>query len=153
PSVFEALIAKVRSGVDVVVASRYLTSSSVTGVTDFRKLSSYCANKFFSIFFPIAGIRDYTSGYRALSGRCLLKLYDEYGPGIFQFPKYNFICTSEILYKFTAVAKRFEEVPIVLNYEQKETESKASTFKLALGVVFLSWHLILNGLPNMEGEC
>ena len=59
------LIEKIRDGNDVVIASRFAPGGGQLGVSAYRAFISRAANLFMKVFFPIAGVREYSSGFRA----------------------------------------------------------------------------------------
>jgi len=109
-------------GADVVIASRYRQGSEVVGLSGTRTLASLCARLLYGVVFPIAGVRDYTCGYRAFRASCLQSALAEYGDRFFQEP--GFEATADILIKLAPLGFRFAEVPFVLRYDMKGGASK-----------------------------
>ena len=64
PEYIPKIIEKIRSGYDVVIASRFAPGGGQLGVSKYRALISLAANTFMKVFFPIKGLREYSSGFR-----------------------------------------------------------------------------------------
>jgi dolichol-phosphate mannosyltransferase len=117
----------VREGYDVVIASRYRPSARLRGLAFRRVLLSYVAAAIAKVLFPIPGVRDYTSGFRAFSGEALQLAYQEYGPAFVD--QSGFQCTIDILLKMRKLPVVFGEVPLVLRYDLKKGPSKLPAMK------------------------
>ena len=73
------MLEKVEAGSDVVIASRYRAGARVKGLSWFRRLLSVGASIAFRMSLPVAGIRDYTCGYRAYRASLLKKVVESQG--------------------------------------------------------------------------
>jgi dolichol-phosphate mannosyltransferase len=67
PQAIPTMIARINSGADVVIGSRYVQGGGVRNWTLFRRLLSRWGN-FYTAFMLGVGIRDCTSGFRAYRG-------------------------------------------------------------------------------------
>ncbi len=65
PGLIPRMIATLGEGYDLVIASRYQPGSRTLGVSFRRQFLSWGAGLLFRIVLPMAGVRDYTSGFRA----------------------------------------------------------------------------------------
>lgn len=124
PEFMPTLIEKVRSGYDVVIASRFAPGGGQMGVNGYRAFISNAANLFMKIFFPIRGVREYSCGYRAFNAKIILEAISFYGNDFVQLKGLGFTCTLEKLVKLKILNANFGEVPFVLRYDQKISNSK-----------------------------
>jgi dolichol-phosphate mannosyltransferase len=123
PALVPRMVNSIALGNDVVIASRFRPGSMVRGVPVVRKVLSVAASCLFRILFPVEGIRDYTSGFRAYRVAALqraLQLYETDG----LFSQRGFQCMVDILLKLRSLQLRFSEVPLVLRYDLKGGASK-----------------------------
>jgi len=136
PGLIPRMFRAVREGYDVVIASRYRPNARLQGIPFRRCVLSYGAAALSKALFPIPGVRDYTSGFRAFSGESLQLAYREYGPRFVD--QSGFQCTIDILLKMRRLPVVFGEVPLVLRYDLKKGPSKLpamKTIKATLGVL------------------
>jgi dolichol-phosphate mannosyltransferase len=85
---------------------------------------------------PIRGVRDYSCGFRAYSGRLLSQAYQRQGERLFS--REGFACMVAILLRLDEEKAVFGEVPIDLRYDKKVGASKMkvlSTVSKTLGVL------------------
>jgi len=147
PQYIPKLIAKVNEGFDVVIASRFAAGGAQLGVSRYRAIISYTANLFMKIFFPIQGLYEYSCGYRAYNAAIIKRAVSEYGNNFIQLKGLGFTCTLEKLVKLKLLGARFAEVPFVLQYDQKVTQSKMISSVTTLGylVMTIMYHWPANG--------
>jgi dolichol-phosphate mannosyltransferase len=92
----------------------------------------------FQLAFPVPGVRDYSCGFRAYRASTLQLAYDTYGENFIN--ERGFACMVEILFQLKRLGStRFAEVPFVLRYDLKPTETKmnvSKTIKDTLRVAF-----------------
>jgi dolichol-phosphate mannosyltransferase len=140
----------IREGNDVVIASRYREGSLVRGLSFYRKFLSYGAAVLFKVLFPIQGVRDYTCGYRAYHASILLKLYKDKGDNFISAK--GFSCMVDLLLSLRKLDLVFNEVPMILRYDQKPGASKMNVTK----TIFETLSLILKrrflGEPNSKNN-
>ncbi|MGP8243704.1 MAG: glycosyltransferase [Bryobacteraceae bacterium] len=130
PSLIPEMFRRIQAGNDLVIASRYRAGASVIGLSPLRHLMSYGARILFTAAFPIPGVRDYTSGFRAYRPVLLRNAAATYRD---QFvTEKGFSCMAEILLKLSRMGPRISEVPLVLNYDQKGGQSKMKVAKTVL---------------------
>jgi len=131
PFLVESMVERlVRSDLDLVVASRFTDGGCEIGLGALRKLYSRGAMLFFKIFFPIKGLNDYSSGYRAYRVATLKHALARWSQLV---TTNGFDCMAEIAAKFSRMGVKAAEVPLVLNYDQKEGESKMKVAKTVKG--------------------
>ena len=124
PEFIPTLIEKVRSGYDVVIASRFAKGGGQIGVNGYRSFISNAANLFMKIFFPISGLREYSCGFRAFNAELIKEAILFYGNDFIQLKGLGFTCTLEKLVKLKILSAKFGEIPFVLRYDQKKSNSK-----------------------------
>lgn len=136
PGLIPRMFRAIREGHDVVIASRYQPNARIFGLSFRRCIFSYLAAALSKVLFPIPGVRDYTSGFRAFSGEALQLAYREFGPRFVD--QSGFQCTIDILLKMRKLPLVFGEVPLVLRYDLKKSPSKLpamKTIKATLGLL------------------
>lgn len=132
PELIPALVRKLRAErLDVVIASRFIPGGTERGVPLLRKLYSRGARLFFRLLFPIPGVTDYSSGFRAYSVRILRKAHQHYGNDI--VTSNNFACTAEIIARLGKIGVKAGEFPLRLNYDRKEGRSKMDVSRTIAG--------------------
>ncbi len=112
----------IREGNDIVIASRYRSGSYVRGLPLYRRFLSYGGGWLFRILFPIRGVRDYTSGYRAYRVSALSQLMSRYGEDFIS--EKGFACMVDLLLRLREQQLIFTEVPLILRYDLKPGHSK-----------------------------
>lgn len=131
PLLIESMIATLNSrDLDLVVASRFTPGGYELGLKTLRKFLSRGAMCFFKLFFPIRDMNDYSSGYRAYRVRTIRKAQVRWRNLI---TTNGFDCMAEIAAKFSRMGIKAGEVPLVLNYEQKEGDSKMKVSRTVKG--------------------
>lgn len=109
-------------GFDIVVASRYAPGGKEVGLSWSRSVLSRGINLILATLLPIAGVRDYTSGYRAYRPEVLRRLFEAYGDRVMECA--TFTATAELLVKASGLGFTVTEVPLVLRYDRKASRSK-----------------------------
>lgn len=117
----------IQEGYDVVIASRYLPGSRIIGVPFIRQLLSLLGSFCFRIRFPILGVKDYTCGYRAYTASILRQAFNTYGTTFINQP--GFSCMVDILLKLRSMRAIMTEVPLILRYDLKPSQSKMKIYK------------------------
>jgi len=133
PEHIPAMIAKLREGYDVVIASRFQPGGGQKGVGLYRGFISCCANLFMKVVFPIRGVRDYSCGFRAYRASVVQEAIRIYGNDFIQLKGLGFTGTLEKLIKLKLLGARFTEIPFVLRYDQKLSASKMVSSITTLG--------------------
>ena len=138
PNIIPSIISRVREGWDVVIASRFVEGGAQLGVSRYRSFISRCANLFMKIFFPIEGLKEYSSGFRGYRAETIKQAIAFYGNNFIQLKGLGFTCTLEKLVKLKLINARFSEVPFVLRYDQKQSESKMVSSVTTLGYITMT---------------
>lgn len=124
PEYIFVLLQKLATGFDVVNTSRFQPGGAQLGVDAYRALISRCANLFMKTMFPIAGLRDFSCGFRAYRARVIVDAIRVFGDDFVQLRGMGFTSTLEMVVKLNLLGCRFAEVPFVLRYDLKESGSK-----------------------------
>jgi dolichol-phosphate mannosyltransferase len=112
---------------DVVIASRFQPGAEVHGVPPMRRMYSQVMSLLFRAVFAIRGVRDYSCGFRAYRASVLQQAYDTYGEDF--ITEQGFACMVEVLFQLDHLPNvRFGEVPFILRYDLKPTETKMKVF-------------------------
>jgi len=127
PNLIPLMLEKMKSGSDVVIASRYQHGGGEVGLSSFRRICSVGASMLLSIFFNIPDVKDYTSGYRLYSGSIIKKAYEVFEKDFIE--EKGFTCMAEIIIKLHYIRCEISEVPLLLRYDFKMGKSKMKIFK------------------------
>ena len=105
------------------MASRYAPSAGEIGLRPHRRLLSRGASLFFRLFFPIRGVRDYSSGFRAYRVGLHRRAAARWGSLV---TADGFEANAEILAKLSRLRPRprAAEFPLRLRYDLKRSPSK-----------------------------
>ena len=137
PKYIPAMITAINEGYDVVIASRFHPRGGAEGLDWYRTFVSRCANLIMKLFFPIKGIWEYSCGYRAYKAEIVQNAISIFGNSFIDLKGVGFTCTLEKLIKFRMMGARFAEIPFVLRYDQKLTQSKMISSITTLGYFVL----------------
>ena len=138
PEFIPSIVQKVRSGYDVVIASRFEPGGGQMGVNAYRAFISRSANLFMKVFFPIQGLKEYSCGFRGYRAEKIKEAIDFYGNNFIQLKGLGFTCTLEKLVKLKLINARFGEVPFMLRYDQKQSASKMVSSVTTLGYLVMT---------------
>ena len=135
PELILRMVRMIREGHDVVVASRFAPGSRVRGVPLHRRMLSRVAGALFRLLFPIRGIKDYTSGYRAYRAGLLQEVTGD-DPKFFD--QEGFQVMVDVLLKLRRNPHLiFGEAPLILRYDLKEGASKMDVVDTAMSTLRL----------------
>lgn len=145
PALVGAMLKSIQTGRDVVIASRYAPGGREVGLSWIRHLFSGGASFLLRLFFPIAGARDYTCGYRAYRGEILQTAFARYGQRLVE--ERGFTCMAEVLIKMGKLGARVAEVPLVLRYDLKSGPSKMKVLRTIWRYGFLIARSLVQPVP------
>lgn len=135
PELILRMVRLIREGHDVVIASRFTKGSRVRGVPLHRRILSRVAGVLLKIIFPIIGVRDYTSGYRAYRAGVLQGVTSQ-DPTFFD--QEGFQVMVDVLLKLRRNPELiFGEAPLILRYDLKEGASKMDVVGTTKGTLRL----------------
>ena len=147
PELIPKMRAKLDTGADIVIASRYHPDGEEVGLSKFRRILSRGASIILGTFFRIPGARDYTCGYRMYSGSKLKEAKEIYGDDFIL--ERNFVCMAEILIKLHKIGAKVDEVGLTLRYDLKGGASKMPFARTIVKYLLITWRWgILNGLKK-----
>lgn len=138
PEFIPRIIDKVREGYDVVIASRFEPGGGQMGVSAYRAFISRMANLFMKVFFFIPGLKEYSCGFRGYRLEKVREAINFYGNSFIQLKGLGFTCTLEKLIKLKLIGAKFAEVPFMLRYDQKQSESKMVSSVTTLGYLTMT---------------
>jgi dolichol-phosphate mannosyltransferase len=121
PNTIPSMLAEIEDGADLVIASRFEPGGEEIGVAGHRKLLSHAASGLLRTLFPVGEAKDYSSGFRAYRTTALKSVEEAHGRLV---EESGFSCMMELLLKLRSVGADVREVPLVLRYDLKPTESK-----------------------------
>lgn len=139
PEYIPSIVNKLRDGFDVVVASRFEPGGGQMGVNGYRAFISRSANLFMKVFFPIRGLKEYTCGFRGYKAEKIQEAIVFFGNNFIQLKGLGFTCTLEKIVKLKLIGARFGEVPFMLRYDQKQSESKMVSSVTTLGYLVMTF--------------
>lgn len=135
-----------QNSLDVLIASRFSTTSEMTGFPLHRKLISKTTSILLQLLFAVKKIngknlQDYTSGYRIYRAGILQKLYAAKKEQFITEPEFTYTC--ELMIKLSRVKARIDEISFPYDYGQKFGDSKLrfgrNLWRLAVLVVTLNF--------------
>ncbi|MFH1094576.1 MAG: glycosyltransferase family 2 protein [Candidatus Omnitrophota bacterium] len=132
---FNLLIKAIEEGNDVAIASRYHAKSSSVNLPFARAFLSDGINGMLRLIFPVKGVRDYTTFFRAYRISVLKKALEFYKDNF--ITQKGFSCMAEILIKLRAFKIRLEEVPIDLRFDLRTGKSKMNISQTIYGYLKL----------------
>lgn len=140
PGLIPRMVARIREGHDIVIASRYQPGSRVCGLSLKRRLISRLSSYLMQLVAPIEGVSDYTCGYRAYRASILMRAaYDERDGLI---TEEGFQCMIEILLKLRKQPYIFGEVPMILRYDRKLSQTKMKVTQTMIATLKVVWRLL-----------
>lgn len=137
PEFIKGLVEKIKQGYDVAVASRFAKGGGQQGINFYRKTISLLANRFMKLFFPVKGLRDYSSAFRAYKAGLIKKAILIFGDDFIQIKGLGFTCSLEKVIKLKMLGAKFSESPFLLKYDQKKTPSKMVVSVTTLGYIVM----------------
>lgn len=139
---------EIKSGADLVIASRYVQGGTQYGLSVLRRILSWGAGNVMKMFFPIEGVRDYSCGYRAYRLSIIKEAMQVYGDTLLE--SRNFSAMVELLLKVTPFCRKVCEIPLHLHYERKQGASKMHIWATILGYMALIYRFRHDNKRNME---
>lgn len=133
PALMACMAGKIKSGSDVVIASRYARGGCEIGYSGAMRVQSRASNKLLQVAFGIAGVTDYTCGYRAYSASILERALQAYGGSLIENPEC--LCSAELLVKLARLGARVTETPLVGRSDRASAANQpslAGLLKLAI---------------------
>jgi dolichol-phosphate mannosyltransferase len=151
PALIPKMVERIRSGEDIVIASRYRTGSAVIGLSLFRSVMSWGARMLFQLIFPIRNVRDYTCGFRAYRASFLQRTFQVYGESL--VTERSFACMAEILLKVSRLHPKTSEVAMTLRYDLKQGTSKMRVGRTVFKTLSLMVRTRFASMPTYSQNC
>ncbi|HTT08225.1 MAG TPA: glycosyltransferase [Gammaproteobacteria bacterium] len=111
---------------DLVIASRYRSGATITGVPFHRIFLSVGAAVLYKLVHPIFHVRDYTCGYRVYRHGIIMDALSKFDPPLLK--EKGFACMVELLLKLNKSNARMREIPLMLAYDNKLSVSEMDVF-------------------------
>jgi dolichol-phosphate mannosyltransferase len=127
PSLIPELVARVRDGYDLVIASRYRPGAQVQGVPRYRRALSDVGRLVFQLLYPIPGVRDYTCCFRAFRVPILNRARAVYGDEL--CTARGFEAVMDLLLRLGPLDVRVKEVGFMLDYGTRVGQSKMKVLR------------------------
>ena len=127
PSLIQKMVARLRDGYDLVIASRYRAGSEVHGVLTYRRFLSDADRLVFQGFYPIPGVRDYTCCFRAFGMSILRRARAVYGEEL--CTARGFEAVMDLLLRLGTLDVRATEIGFVLHYGDRVGQSKMKVIR------------------------
>jgi dolichol-phosphate mannosyltransferase len=139
PGLMVRMIQQINEGSDIVIASRYQKGARIVGLSRFREYLSVGAGLLYRIFIGIRGVKDYTCGYRAYRISLIQQALKHYKESFIE--QQGFGCMAEILIKLKKFNPVVHELPMILRYDFKLSDSKmqlSKTIKQSISLILKS---------------
>ncbi|MFH2138118.1 MAG: glycosyltransferase family 2 protein [Candidatus Omnitrophota bacterium] len=130
PDAFPGVIKAIKAGNDIVVASRYHRMSSTVDLPFKREFLSNSINLLLKVIFPIPGVKDYTTFFRAYRVRILKKAKEFYQDRFIR--QKGFPAMAEILIKLRRFKPKADEVAMSLRFDLRTGESKMNKLETVI---------------------
>ena len=127
PALIPQLVAKVRAGADLSIASRYRHGSEVHGVPGYRRALSDVASVLFQSIYPLPGVRDYTCCFRAYRIPLLRRARIVYGEEL--CTARGFEAVMDLLLRLGPLGAKVDEIGFVLDYGERVGQSKMKVLR------------------------
>jgi dolichol-phosphate mannosyltransferase len=138
PQELSLMLAKLNTGFDVVIGSRFEPGAKMQGIPPHRQLFSNTLSLMFQILAPIPGVKDYSCGYRLYRAATLRRAVDRWGDRF--ITEQGFACMTEILLKLSLLpGVKFAETPMDLRYDRKPGASKMNVGQNIRDTLALIW--------------
>jgi dolichol-phosphate mannosyltransferase len=124
------MAARVKSGYDCVIASRFEKGGTMIGVPRHREVLSWGAKWMMRILVGIRSVRDYSTAYRAYQVRLLRKAFKAFPEPL---DGKGFSGVAAFLLRLESLGTRFAEVPLVLRYDLKQSVSQMNIGRSVAG--------------------
>jgi len=137
------MIEAIRSGADLVIASRFVPNAKVQGVPKYRIFLSNSVATIMGYLFPYPGLKDYSTFFRAYKGSLILNSIKNEDDIDRTIEGHGFSSMAGFLMHLVYNSKpKIKEVPINLRYDLKEGGSGIKIFKTIKGYLILFQKLL-----------
>lgn len=136
PALIPPLQDQIQAGADIAICSRFVRGGDDSSAPRLRRLLSRAAALLLRRMLGLAGVRDFTSGFRAYRVAVLERATLHWGERLIE--ERGFACMVELLLKLRHCEPVVTEVPLLLRYDRKPGGSK-----LALGRTLAQYLMLL----------
>jgi dolichol-phosphate mannosyltransferase len=136
PALVSPLLDQIQAGADIAICSRFVPGGDDSTAPPLRRLLSRAAALLFRHVLRLAGVRDFTSGFRAYRVAVLERATLHWGERLIE--ERGFACMVELLLKLRHCDPLITEVPLLLRYDRK-----AGASKLAVGRTVCQYLVLL----------
>ncbi len=138
PHELALMLAKLDTGFDVVIGSRFQPGAKTQGIPPHRQLFSWGVSMLFQTFTPIHGVHDFSCGYRLYRASALRCAVDKWGDQL--ITEQGFACMTELLLKLSLLpGLKFGETPMDLRYDRKPGPTKMKVWRNIRDMFALMW--------------
>ena len=138
PHELALMLAKLNTGLDVIIASRFQPGAKMAGIPPHRQLFSWGVSILFQTFTPIPGVRDFSCGFRLYRASALRRAADRWDDQL--ITEQGFACMTEILLKLSLIPDlKFGETPMDLRYDRKPGATKMKVWQNIQDMWRLMW--------------
>ena len=137
PRVMPEMVARIRGGDDIVVASRFEGHGKMIGCPRLRGFLSICVSYLMRVWVRLPQVKDYSTFYKAYRVSVLKRGFQMYGDDLLSGEGFAVSCGQ--LVKLGNVTRRISEVPLVLRYDLKGGRSGMRLMKTIRGYLRLMW--------------
>lgn len=127
PAILAEMVRCAQQGADLVLASVYVRGGKVLGTSRTRKALSTAANLLMRGGFGLPHVHTFTSFYRLYRGDFMMRALEVWGEDL--VAERGFTCMAELLVKLHRLGARIEEVPMVLDGNQRVGASRMRIWK------------------------
>ncbi len=155
-SLIPEMVRRLAAGADIVIASRHAPGAAQFGLAWYRQVFSWGASLLMRLAYPLRGVRDYSTNYRAYRGALLLEALNRSPSGRLAAAR-DFSGVVEMLLRLCSLGPKVAEVPLELHYERKKSPSKAQVTRMITGYFRLALKKKTRSatgvcLPLLDGE-
>lgn len=129
PAAIPLMLEALEAGTDVVIGSRFAAGGRERGIPWHRKVFARGAAALMRITCGLAGVRDYTCGFRAYRPTVVRDVLSQ----DWVFDSRGFSVTVSLLLAAAKANSRIAEIPITVHYDRKPGKSAMRTIPTILG--------------------
>jgi dolichol-phosphate mannosyltransferase len=126
---------RIGDGYDIVLASRHQRGATQTGLSVPRRVLSWGASTLMRVFFPLHGVTDYSTNFRAYRVSLIERALRESRGHLVESTGFSGVV--ELLLRLCSLGPRVSEVPLTLRYDLKESPSKMKVWHTVRGYLGL----------------
>jgi dolichol-phosphate mannosyltransferase len=129
PSDIPEFVEKMKDGIDVIKASRFMTNKGMEDIPIKRKIFSILGNHIARLCFRV-GVKDCTNGFRAVKTNILKNIC---------LTESGFPVIMEEFYALKFLAKTYCEIPVILKNREKHQRETAFSYRPGILLKYLKF--------------